>query len=77
MGHNIDLEQLLRLPKFVRCTECKEMTPTNFDEYDIDCGEPNAKDGKMTLDIQCAHCENDIKYEIMLTLPKQNKKEDN
>jgi len=57
MGHNIDLKWLLGLPEYIRCPQCKELTPTDFDEYDIDCGEPQVKDGQMLLDVQCRHCE--------------------
>jgi hypothetical protein len=66
MGHNIDLEWLMGLPKFIRCIHCKELTPTNFEEYDIDCGEPQAMKGIMTLDVDCSHCneENEVWVEI-------------
>ena len=56
MGHNVDLQWLMGLPDYIRCKFCKELTKTNFDEYDIDCGEPEASNGEMMLDVQCAHC---------------------
>jgi len=71
MGHNIDLKWLLGLPEFVRCPGCKELTPTDFDEYDIDCGEPQVQsDKKMFLDIQCRHCEAEIKQEVEIKVGK-------
>lgn len=73
MGHNIDLQRLMGLPEYVRCTKCKEMTKTDFDDYDIDCGEPQAKNGFMTLDVQCAHCEDDFSYTINIQQVKEEK----
>ena len=64
MGHNIDLQNLMGLPEYVRCPKCKEKTKTWFDEYDIDCGEPQAKEGVMHLDVQCAHCEENFEYTV-------------
>ena len=64
MGRNIDLEDLLGLTEYVRCPKCKEMTRSGFEEYDIDCGKPEAKDGIMTLDVQCDHCEEEIEVEV-------------
>lgn len=64
MGHNIDLIYLLGLPDYVRCPKCKELTKSDFDEYDIDCGDPNAKDGVMSLDIQCDHCEENFEFKV-------------
>ena len=64
MGHNIDLQWLLGLPDYVRCPKCKEMTKSNLDEYDIDCGEPNATEDIMQLDIQCGHCEEDFVFSV-------------
>ena len=70
MGHNIDLKWLLGLPDYVRCPKCKEKTKTWFDEYDIDCGEPQAKNGFMTLDIQCDHCEKEIEFKVQIVCNK-------
>ena len=70
MGHNIDLENLLGLPKYIRCPYCKEMTRSNFNDYDIDCGSPEAANGIMTLSIQCDHCEEDIDFEIEIKFKK-------
>ena len=72
MGHCIDLIWLLGLPKYIRCPKCKELTSTDFDEYDIDCGEPQAIDGIMTLDVQCDHCESEIEFEVKVSYDKNN-----
>jgi len=66
MGHNIDLQELLGLPEYVRCPKCKELTKAWFDEYDIDCGKPQAIGGIMTLDIQCSHCEEDFEFRVII-----------
>jgi hypothetical protein len=66
MGHNVDLKTLLGLPEYHRCPICKELTPTYFDEYDIDCGDLHPKDGKLWLDIQCVHCHIDFRYGIKI-----------
>jgi len=71
MGHNIDLQELMGLPSYMRCPTCKEQTKTWFDEYDIDCGEPQAKEGIMTLDIQCDHCEYDFQVKIKIEVMKE------
>lgn len=70
MGHNIDLQWLMGLPEFYRCPLCKEMTPTYFEEYDIDCGSPEAKAGQMWLDVQCRHCQHDFRFGIKIELLK-------
>lgn len=64
MGHNVDLQWLMGLPEYVRCTQCKELTRSDFDEYDIDCGTPNASSGIMILDVQCAHCQHEISVKV-------------
>jgi len=64
MGHNIDLQELLGLPEYLRCPMCKELTPTGFCEYDIDCGDNKPKNGELWLDVQCAHCHVDFREGI-------------
>ena len=64
MGHNVDLQTLMGLPEKIKCDECNNMVDSFFDDYDIDCGKPNAKDGIMTLDVQCSVCEKEIEYPV-------------
>lgn len=66
MGHNIDLIWLMGLPKFYRCPQCNELTPTSFEEYDIDCGNPEAMNGQMWFDIQCEHCHTNFRFGIKI-----------
>ena len=77
MGHNIDLISLMGLPDYIRCPKCKELTRTFFEEYDIDCGEPNPAPGVMELYVQCDHCEEEIKYKMRIIIKEyQEEKED-
>lgn len=59
MGHNIDLVDLLALPKKWKCDKCNSYINTNFEDYDIDCGNPEASknEGFLTLDIYCEDCD--------------------
>lgn len=75
MGHNIDLSWLLGLPKSLRCPRCKELAPSGFDEYDVDCGEPQAQDGVMTLDVQCRHCRHDFEFRVRIAFDAETKQE--
>ena len=72
MGHCIDLIWLLGLPKYIRCPKCKELTYSALDDYDIDCGSPQATDGIMTLDVRCDHCECEIEFEVKVSYDKNN-----
>lgn len=64
MGHNIDLQWLLGLPDVVQCPRCQKHTRTYFEEYDIDCGDPSAKEHVMHLTIQCGKCGEDFDFEV-------------
>jgi hypothetical protein len=59
MGHNIDFQWLLDLPEKVKCPKCHNLVRSSFDDYDIDCGTPQAIDnsGFLVLDVQCNICE--------------------
>lgn len=76
MGINVDLQWLLGLPEKIRCPNCNNLTGHDFGEYDIDCGDPEARDGYMNLDCCCDICDNDFYYEIKLTLPSIKLPED-
>lgn len=62
MGHNIDFMWLLGLPEKVECPKCHNKVNSGFDDYDIDCGSPEAMQnaGLLVLDVQCDICENDF-----------------
>lgn len=59
MGHNVDLIYLLGLPSSIKCSNCNNEIPSEFDDYDIDCGNPEASKngGFLTLDTYCRICE--------------------
>ena len=53
MGHNIDLQWLFDLPEATKCPICNNMTSLDeLEEYDIDCGSPEAMNGIMTFDLE-------------------------
>lgn len=58
MGHNIDFVNLLNLPEKVICMNCDNEMCSMFEEYDIDCGVPEASnnDGLLVLDVTCGVC---------------------
>ena len=66
MGHNIDLQWFLGLPEKVKCPKCEKMIRSYFDDYDIDCGEPNAIDGEMELDCYCNGCDEEFVFVVSI-----------
>lgn len=71
MGNNVDLTKMLGAPKMVDCPKCHSHIESYFDDYDIDCGDPNADAGKWCLDVYCHQCENEfyIEYDVILKEP--------
>lgn len=61
MGNNVDLCDLLRLPRRVPCERCKYIFWSNFDDYDIDCGHPESSwpknNGCLVLEATCPNCD--------------------
>ena len=65
MGHNLDLIWLMGLPEKVKCKNCGSIINSYFDDYDIDCGRPQADDNNiMRLNVQCPKCEYDSEFKI-------------
>jgi hypothetical protein len=62
MGHNLDLIQMLGAPEKMECNYCGAVSKTYFEEYDIDCGEPNPKPGVWCLTHWCNACEKDTEW---------------
>lgn len=62
MGNNVDLVKMLGLPKKLMCPECNKVSDSYFDDYDIDCGEPNPSPGQWTLRCYCQKCEYEWNY---------------
>lgn len=66
MGNNLDLCEMLGLPKKIICPNCtKEINP-RFDDYDVECGNPNPESGRWKLMCFCDYCEHEWseQYEI-------------
>lgn len=76
MGHNIDLQWLLDLPEKIRCPNCNNLTLHVFDEYDVDCGNPESKNGVISLDTCCDVCDKDFEYEVKISIPSVKVSED-
>jgi len=67
MGNNLDLVSLLGLPKTVICPRHKGPIDSNFDDYDVECGEPSAEKncGLLTLDCYCHECDLAFAVQVM------------
>jgi len=59
MGNNVDLCQMLNAPKKLNCQHCGVPVSTYFDDYDIECGNPNPAPGQWRLRYYCPRCEYD------------------
>lgn len=68
MGHNLDLIYLLGLPEKTKCLRCKEEIQTRFDDYDIDCGDPEVSknNGKLVLHVFCNNCEHEFSMQFTI-----------
>jgi hypothetical protein len=66
MGNNLDLIELLNLPTNVKCKRCNNSIRSGFEEYDIDCGDPEASknNGYLTLDVYCDICEHSNEHKF-------------
>ena len=66
MGNNIDFCELLGLPDKIICPRCRREIHSNFNEYDIDCGRPEAStnSGVMVLSCYCEVCEYEFKVKV-------------
>jgi hypothetical protein len=54
---------MMELPDKVTCPKCHNQSPSYFDDYDIDCGEPFPEPGTVSLYAQCPVCDHDWKFE--------------
>ncbi len=68
MGNNLDLCMVLNLPDIVECKTCNKQIPSDYDDYDIDCGEPNEVPGIWELQVYCQLCDNNntYRYEVKI-----------
>ncbi len=66
MGHNLDLCMILGLPDNVICQTCNKTIQSFFDDYDIDCGEPNEVPGRWELIVYCNECDNENEFKYVV-----------
>lgn len=72
MGLNVDLCHMLGVPEQVQCPRCRATTTTFFDDYDIQCGNPNPAPGLWSLTLCCRWCEHEWRIEYRIELqPKE------
>lgn len=71
MGNNVNLVQLLGLPPEIVCPRCMKGMDSHFDDYDIDCGTPQAafNKGELTLDCYCPSCEHEWQRRFRISEP--------
>lgn len=67
MGLNVNLCSMLGVPRKVKCPRCGRTVPTHFEDYDIECGNPNRKPGFWSLGVFCFECEHDWRIEFLIT----------
>ena len=66
MGSNRCLTFELGAPEEVECPKCGATVPTPFEDYDIECGNPNPANGVWVLSMQCS--EDDCEHEFSVVL---------
>jgi len=66
MGLNVDLTQMLGVPEKLPCPKCGNPTPTYFDDFDIECGNPNPNPGHWRLRVGCQTCDHDFYHEFTI-----------
>ena len=72
MGHNLDLIKMFGVSDKLTCNHCNQVTETYFDDYDIDCGTPNIKNGVWELDYYCEHCDKESTYKFKINIVEIN-----
>lgn len=68
MGLNVDLVQMLGVSDVCVCPACKQVTRTGYDDYDIECGNPNPSPGQWQLSTYCRQCEHEWKQPFRVSL---------
>lgn len=57
---------MLGVPEELPCLTCDELMLTHFDDYDIECGNPNPESGEWVLKWYCTKCKKDLVFELLL-----------
>jgi len=71
MGNNLDLCQMLGAPADLKCPRCRRLTSSFFDDYDVDCGDPNPRSGVWELQVQCTECGHNWECHMDVKLTKE------
>lgn len=70
MGDNRDLSWDFGLPADTACPQCGRTIHDPYDDYDIECGNPNLKRGTWVLRVWCTDCDTTW-YETWELSPKK------
>ena len=62
MGLQVDLTKMLGLGNKVQCPNCEKIIPNMLDDFDLECGNPNPKQGIWEIDYYCGICLHEWKY---------------
>jgi transcription elongation factor Elf1 len=59
MGNNVNLCDMLGLPKKITCPHCNNEIDSLYDDFDIECGHPNPSPGAWSFQQYCPICEHE------------------
>jgi len=68
MGDNKNLVKMFNAPDSVRCPKCKKYVESNFDDYDIECGNPMIGFGRWELDCYCEFCDENFEWKVQVEM---------
>jgi C4-type Zn-finger protein len=72
MGNNLNLIKMLGVPEYVHCPSCDRNIRTYFEDYDIECGDPNPFRSVWHLNVYCPKCDYKFTLDFMLTAKNTN-----
>jgi len=64
MGLNLNLCWMLGVPEDVVCPRCRRPSPSYFNDYDIQWGDPNPNPGEWRLRCWCDACDEGWGYDF-------------
>ena len=68
MGLNVNLVRMIGAPTQCKCPGCHRIISTNFDDFDIECGDPNPTNGNWKLSAYCHDCGTCFDLEFQITI---------
>ena len=66
MGLNVNLTTMLGILPKVSCPNCQSLTETMFEDYDIECGDPNPSPGIWVFNIHCDNCDHEFELKFQV-----------